>query len=273
LRSCALGTPIWFYAFTLWEHLPAVCLLTWGLVFLLRSQVGEGGRGATALAALLCGAAVWMRDDALLFALAMTAVPIVVSGRAAPGAKVRRRGGWQVEGRGAAAPLSIRADPSAAGAAQWIILGTPFGIHATAHGPPIRKSDGMSSSGGSSATSSSTATESTVSSAGFRTSCSCSSIRSGEPLRTPQARWPGPRWARSLRRAFGAIADLVSAVGEQAVRHLPFHPVVPAGGGRAASGPSAARGRFTTADQAPPRWLVAITISRSTSRRRRPFTR
>ena len=61
----ALGTPIWFYAFTLWEHLPAVCLLTWGLVFLIRSQVGEGGRGAAALAALPCAEALALCCEAL----------------------------------------------------------------------------------------------------------------------------------------------------------------------------------------------------------------
>jgi hypothetical protein len=143
----ALGTPIWFYAYTLWEHLPAVCLVTWGLVFLLRAAVGESGRGgsgrdasgrgatgrgAIALAAVLCGAAVWLRDDVVLFALAMTAVPIVVRGRAASGADGRSEGG----ARQAAyflAVLLLTLLPL--GVAQWLILGTPFGIHATAHGP------------------------------------------------------------------------------------------------------------------------------------------
>jgi len=125
----ALGTPIWFYAFTLWEHLPAVCLLSWGLVLLLR--------GRTAMAAVLCGAAVWMRDDALLFALAMTLVPIVIRGSGAPGADGRPGDGRRGDGRGAAARflsiLLLTLVPL--GAAQWLILGTPFGIHATAHGP------------------------------------------------------------------------------------------------------------------------------------------
>jgi hypothetical protein len=119
----ALGTPIWFYAYALWEHLPAVCLVTWGLVFLLRSQSGEGGRGAAGLAALLCGAAVWMRDDVVLFALAMTAVPIVVRGR----------GGGARQAARFLAVLFLTLLPL--GVAQWLILGTPFGIHATAHGP------------------------------------------------------------------------------------------------------------------------------------------
>jgi hypothetical protein len=131
----ALGTPIWFYAYTLWEHLPAVCLLTWGLVLLFRAAAGESGRGAMALAALLCGAAVWMRDDALLFALAMIAVPIVVRGRTtsrAPGADGRPESGAR-QGALFLAVLLLTLLPL--GVAQWLILGTPFGIHATAHGP------------------------------------------------------------------------------------------------------------------------------------------
>ena len=125
-----LGTPVWFYAYTLWEHLPAVCLLTWGLVILLRSCAGEERRGATALAALLCGAAVWLRDDVLLFALAMTAAPLVVrrGGRTgAPGADGRRQAVRFLS------ILLLSLLPLAI--AQWIVLGTPFGIHATTHGP------------------------------------------------------------------------------------------------------------------------------------------
>ena len=125
-----LGTPVWFYAYTLWEHLPAVCLLTWGLVVLLRSCVGEERRGATALAALLCGAAVWLRDDVLLFALAMTAAPLVVrrgGPTGAPAADGRRQAVRFL------AILLLSLLPLAI--AQWIVLGTPFGIHATTHGP------------------------------------------------------------------------------------------------------------------------------------------
>ena len=75
-----LGTPVWFYAYTLWEHLPATCLVTWGLVLLLRAQVAAR---APTWSALLCGLAVWLRDDLVLFALATAVVPIVMRERRA----------------------------------------------------------------------------------------------------------------------------------------------------------------------------------------------
>ena len=123
----ALGTPIWFYAYTLWEHLPAVCLVTWGLVLLIQARVGQGRRGTVTLAAVLCAAAVWLRDDVVLFALAMTAVPLVVRGRGTPGAAGRADAARYL------AILLLTLLPL--GLAQWLVLGTPLGIHATSHGP------------------------------------------------------------------------------------------------------------------------------------------
>ena len=32
----ALGTPMWFYSLTFWEHTPAVCLTTWSILFAAR---------------------------------------------------------------------------------------------------------------------------------------------------------------------------------------------------------------------------------------------
>jgi hypothetical protein len=129
----ALGTPIWFYAYTLWEHLPSVCLVTWGLVLLLRAASGESGRGAAALAAVLCGVAVWLRDDVVLFALAMAAVPLVVRGRGTPGAPAAPDTAARREAARYLAVLLLTLLPL--GVAQWLVLGTPLGIHATTHGP------------------------------------------------------------------------------------------------------------------------------------------
>ncbi|HYV84330.1 MAG TPA: hypothetical protein VFB49_00305 [Patescibacteria group bacterium] len=123
----ALGTPVWFYAYTLWEHLPAVCLLTWGLVLLLRAQAGRGGGGVVALAALLCGLAVWLRDDAVLFALAMAVIPLAARGPGPPLPRQRRDTILFV------AVLLATLVPLGIG--QWIVLGTPLGFHATTHGP------------------------------------------------------------------------------------------------------------------------------------------
>jgi hypothetical protein len=129
----ALGTPIWFYAYTLWEHLPAVCLVTWSLVLLLRSQLGQSGRGAPALAAVLCGLAVWLRDDTILFALPMAAIPLIVQGRGPGGAAGRRDAAGRPDAVRFLSILLLTLLPL--GAAQWLILGTPFGLHATSHGP------------------------------------------------------------------------------------------------------------------------------------------
>src|SRR5262245_43446503 len=119
-----LGTPVWFYAYTLWEHLPAPCLATWGLVLLLRAHSASR---ATAWSALLCGLAVWMRDDLILFALAMAVVPIAMSDRGPT-----RAAGWG-GAAGFLALLALTLVPLGLG--HWIVLGTPFGIHATTHGP------------------------------------------------------------------------------------------------------------------------------------------
>lgn len=62
----ALGTPLWFYSVNFWEHIVAVCLLTWAIVLCLTYRSSGQVRhimGGGALAAL----AVYFRDELYLF--------------------------------------------------------------------------------------------------------------------------------------------------------------------------------------------------------------
>jgi hypothetical protein len=118
--AVALGTPLWFYSMTFWEHAPAVCLATWGLVFLLRFLAGRARRGA-AIGALLLGLAVYLRDDMALLALALPVLPLLF-GRRSP------REPLLILGWFAASLVPLLA-------LQWVALGTPAGIHGAAHNP------------------------------------------------------------------------------------------------------------------------------------------
>jgi hypothetical protein len=69
----AFGTPMWFYSMTFWEHTPAVCLTTWSSVLAARYVV-SGQRREIALAGVLCGAAVFFRDELYLFAVVLAIV-------------------------------------------------------------------------------------------------------------------------------------------------------------------------------------------------------
>jgi hypothetical protein len=115
----ALGTPLWFYACALWEHMPAVCLLAWGLVILLRA-LQEDRRGAAIVGVLLWGLAACLRDDLVLLAPALVAVPLVLRSR------------WLQAPLVLPAIFLLSLVPLAM--AQWAIVGTPFGLHATSHG-------------------------------------------------------------------------------------------------------------------------------------------
>ena len=118
--AVALGTPVWFYSLTFWEHVPAVCLVTWGLVCLLR-YFGGGPRRSAVVGALLCGLAIDLRDDMALLVPALVVLPLLC-GRRSPRDPLLILG-WTAA---ALAPLWVL---------QWAVLGTPLGIHAAAHGP------------------------------------------------------------------------------------------------------------------------------------------
>lgn len=72
----ALATPLWFYSVTFWEHTPAVCLTTWSVACVLGA--GPRGRGSgLILGGLLCGFAVYFRDELYLFAAVLACVTLL----------------------------------------------------------------------------------------------------------------------------------------------------------------------------------------------------
>ncbi|MGE4607231.1 MAG: hypothetical protein AAEJ52_10855 [Myxococcota bacterium] len=81
----ALGTPMWFYSVTFWEHTPAVCLTTWSVLFGARYVV-SGVRREIAIAGALCGAAIFFRDELYLFAAVLAGVSIFARRSPADGA-------------------------------------------------------------------------------------------------------------------------------------------------------------------------------------------
>ncbi len=78
----AFATPMWFYSMTFWEHTPAVCLTTWSVVFAARYAV-TGKRWEIAVAGLLCGAAIFFRDELYLFAAVLASAAVFA--RRSPG--------------------------------------------------------------------------------------------------------------------------------------------------------------------------------------------
>ena len=76
----AFCTPIWFYSQTFWEHTPAVCLTTWSIVFWSKYLRSQRSRDLV-YAALLCGFAIYLRDELYLLAVAMTVTGCLYSRR------------------------------------------------------------------------------------------------------------------------------------------------------------------------------------------------
>lgn len=77
-----LASPVTIYALDLWEHTLGAAALVWAVVVLL-DAVGETDRWWRGLAAgLLFGAAFTMRTEAAVYALASTAIAVVLLGRA-----------------------------------------------------------------------------------------------------------------------------------------------------------------------------------------------
>jgi hypothetical protein len=115
LLLTALGTPVWFYSETLWEHTPAVCLAIWAVALWRRRSPREDRLGLAA-SGLLCGLSVCFRDEMYLFALALAAAVILYD--RTPG---RSHSRWFCAGVVAGMlPLWIF---------QWIVLGSPLGRH------------------------------------------------------------------------------------------------------------------------------------------------
>ncbi|PYT13833.1 MAG: hypothetical protein DMF51_09845, partial [Acidobacteria bacterium] len=120
----ALGTPLWFYSLTFWEHTPAACLAVWSVLLAARHVAG-GGRRALLLSAFLSALAVYFRDD--LYLLGGALAVIVLTGGSAAG-----RRDWSAAAAFAAAfvaalvPLWLF---------QWWALGNPLGLHVAAVAP------------------------------------------------------------------------------------------------------------------------------------------
>lgn len=64
----ALGTPLFFYALTLYDHTPAVAAAAWGVFFLLR-RVLHRTPGDLLRGALLCALAAWLREEMYVLVL------------------------------------------------------------------------------------------------------------------------------------------------------------------------------------------------------------
>lgn len=78
LVVAALCTPVMFYSMTYWEHITAAACMVWSIFFRLR-RCPECPRLDAVISACLCGMAIYFRDELLLFALALTVVPLVYS--------------------------------------------------------------------------------------------------------------------------------------------------------------------------------------------------
>jgi hypothetical protein len=114
-----LGTPVWFYSMTVWEHVPAVCLTTWAVVFLWR-HLRYGGLRSLAASALCSGLAVYLRDELYLMAIVLAGALLVMRGA---------RGARRVVSFGAffvatVVPLWLY---------QWRVTGSPLGAHVAAN--------------------------------------------------------------------------------------------------------------------------------------------
>ncbi len=116
----ALGTPLWFYSFTFWEHTPAVCLGLWSVVASVRYRLAGNPRSLVH-SAILCGLAVYLRDDFLILGLILAALPVIYGGR-----NWRASAGFLLVFLAALVPLA---------GFQWFAFGSPLGLHAASHSP------------------------------------------------------------------------------------------------------------------------------------------
>ncbi len=115
-----LGTPLWFYSMTFWEHAPAACLAAWAAAFMFR-HLTKGTMRPLAASAALCGLSIYLRADMLVFAAAIIAVMLIYGSAQRRGAVIFL------------AALALAVLPLAVG--QWLMLGHPLGLHLAAHSP------------------------------------------------------------------------------------------------------------------------------------------
>ncbi|HSC26742.1 MAG TPA: hypothetical protein VLD67_05685 [Vicinamibacterales bacterium] len=77
LLSLGLGTPLWFYAISGWEHAPAVAFSTMGFMVAVRGR----SPAASLAAGVLVGMAAALRDEALLLVPGMVLAASLAPGR------------------------------------------------------------------------------------------------------------------------------------------------------------------------------------------------
>lgn len=75
-----LGTPLAVYSVVFWDHAPVTALTTGAIFCLARSLEGERGIGPV-VAGVLLGLAVWLRNEAYVFAAAAMVLWTVVAGQ------------------------------------------------------------------------------------------------------------------------------------------------------------------------------------------------
>ena len=111
------ANPLFFYALEFWEHVPAVALLTAGLVLIAPALKGEGSPARTAAAGVLVGTGVLLRPEGAWLAAGLA---LVLAPR-----------DWLPFGGGAAAVLA----PAAA--LNYAHFGNALGAHASAVLSPL----------------------------------------------------------------------------------------------------------------------------------------
>jgi len=119
LLLVALGTPLWFYSVSFWEHVPAVCLTTWA-VFWAQRHMARGGGLSLSVSSALCAASIALRDDFYVFAVALM-VYTIAQRREISAALIAG-----LVGLGCLSPMWI---------SHWISTGNPLGHHVSSVTP------------------------------------------------------------------------------------------------------------------------------------------
>ena len=112
------ASPVWFYSFTFWEHMPALALSSWSLLACVHYRL-QPSRRTAAWVGLLAGLAIYFRTDAYLLAAILGTVCAVGGRRPLDAATL---GSVLVA---TLLPLWIF---------QWITTGNPLGLHLQSQG-------------------------------------------------------------------------------------------------------------------------------------------
>lgn len=126
-----LGTPVWFYAGTFWEHTLSICLAAWCLLAVLRFRERPDASSGLAVGSL-AAAGVWLRTDAYLFAGVVAAACLARRGAGArpratllAGLILGLGALWTLQATTVGHPLGLHLQSqqwSALGAADWLAM-------------------------------------------------------------------------------------------------------------------------------------------------------